>query len=73
MNELMEKARRKGVPEHTADTVVRYIVQGCPTGSFCRAVLSNDLKESFAYADHINTAAMFNIVSFLYNDAPCDC
>jgi hypothetical protein len=50
-----------------------YIEQGILPGSFLRAVISNDLKESFAQADDINRLRMFEIVSWFYNEAPAPC
>ena len=41
-----------------------YIERGIATGSFLQAVLCNDLKMSFANADHINQYRMFDIVNF---------
>ena len=35
-----------------------------------RAVLENDLKEAFGRADMTNRTRMYEILSFLYNDAP---
>lgn len=55
------------------DSLYRYIEDGCPTGDFLRAVLSNDLKESFGRADEQNRETLFDIVSFLYNEAPAPC
>lgn len=59
-----------GVPQHTAEDLVAYIVDGQPPGDFLTAVLANDLLGSFDKADSRNLAAMTNIVKFLYNYAP---
>ncbi len=61
------------LPEHIRGTVKRYIEEGVPTGGFLQAVISNDLKESFAQADDINRKRMFDIVLFFYNEAPGPC
>ena len=61
------------VPASTLDTLVHYIYERRPTGGFLQAVLSNDLKESFARADEQNRATLFNICSLLYNEAPSPC
>ena len=71
--ELRAQAFRSGVPNHTVDTLVDYVFDRCPVGSFTEAVLSNDLKGSFMRADDINRDALFNIVSFLYSYATMDC
>ena len=61
------------LPAHMRGGIQRYIEEGVPPGDFLTAVLSNDLKESFARADDKNIAAMFEWVSFLYNYAPIYC
>jgi hypothetical protein len=61
------------VPPHTRDTLINYIENGLPTGSFVQAVLSNDLTEAFGRADHINSQHVGTIVSWLYNFAPSTC
>lgn len=61
------------LPEHTREGARMWIENGVLPGDFLRAVLTNKLKESFMYADHINLARMFDIVSFWYNEAPADC
>ena len=71
---LREKAGVRGVPGHIIEGFVQYIVDHRPTFSrFLDAVLSNDLKGAFQEADDTNRYAMFEIVNFLYNDAPHDC
>ena len=44
-----------------------------PTGSFLRAVLENDLRESFARAEMINSENMHQIVMYCYNHIPSAC
>lgn len=55
------------------ESIRAYADEGRPTGGFLRAVLSNDLKESFGRADDGNQATMFEIVSYCYNEIPSDC
>ncbi len=50
-----------------------YVDHRIPPGSFLEAVLCNDLKTACAQADHINRHALFEIVSYLYNEVPYDC
>jgi len=50
----------------------RYVKDGVPPGDFLRAVLSNNLSESFGLADLENRRDMFEIVSYLYNKVPMD-
>lgn len=61
------------VPQHTQGSIKRYLDHGIDPGHFMTAVLSNDLRESFARADDINRERLFDIVSFLYADAPSAC
>lgn len=61
------------VPGHMRDGVKRYFDHGIPPGSFMTAVLSNDLREALGRADDINRERLFDIVSFLYTDAPAAC
>lgn len=61
------------LPEHIRDAMQRYIESRIPPGGFLTAVLSNDLAEAFARADHINRMRLHDIVSFLYNEAPSTC
>ena len=61
------------LPEHIQGGVRRYIEDGIPPGSFLQAVMSNNLKESFMYADDTNIERMFDIVDFFYNEAPIEC
>jgi len=57
----------------TQDGIDKYVRDHCPPGSFLTAVLSNDLRESFARADEENIRDMFEIVSYCYNKIPMTC
>jgi hypothetical protein len=63
----------EGMPALLRPGTKLYIEQGILPGRFLRAVISNDLKESFAQADDINRLRMFEIVSWWYNEAPGPC
>ena len=58
--------------QSTKDAIDRYIVDRIPPGSFLKAVLSNDLLESFARADEENKEDLAEIVAYLYNQIPSD-
>ncbi len=58
------------LPEHIQEGVRLYIERGVLPGDFLQAVICNNLKESFAYADNTNCARMYDIVSFFYLHAP---
>lgn len=61
------------VPDTIMGGLQRYVEYGVPTGDFLRAVLSNDLRESFGKADETNREALFEIVSFCHNHLPGMC
>lgn len=61
------------LPEHIRGGVQRYIEDGILPGDFLKAVICNDLRESFARADEINMLRMFDIISFFYYEAPRGC
>ena len=55
------------------ETLDLYVNKRIPTGGFLEAVLSNNLSEACARADHINQQRLFQIVQYIYNNLPCDC
>lgn len=61
------------LPDDLREPLRRYIESGLPTGHFLGAVLQNDLREACARADVFNRARLFEIVSWLYNQAPGSC
>lgn len=58
------------LPQHMQGAVRRYLNDGIMLGDFLAAVLENNLVQSFARADEINRAAMFEWASWLYNECP---
>jgi hypothetical protein len=68
------------LPEHIREGVRLYIEDHIPPGDFLTAVIQNNLTQSFARADHINSERMFDIVRrmfdivrFFYTEAPSQC
>ena len=61
------------VPELTKQTIDNYVRLGIPTGDFLEAVINNDLRRAFAFADEQNTHAMSAIVAYFYNECPAGC
>ena len=55
------------------EAIDRYVQHGIQPGDFLRAVLSNDLKGSFARADEDNRRDLFAIVGYMYNHTPSAC
>jgi len=65
--------RSEGMKQSTMQGITFYINDHIDPGGFLCAVLSNDLCESFGRADQQNREDMFEIVSWLYTNAPIDC
>ena len=61
------------IPRQTRESIDSYANDGIPTGGFLRAVLAKDLFEAFGRADLENRAAMFDIVSYIWNNTPSVC
>lgn len=68
--EAYERNKQQVMPAHTLDALNRYLEHGIEPGSFLTAVLCNDLQGAFMKADDMNTANMFAIVKYLYNNIP---
>jgi len=61
------------IKQTTLDALNRYVVGHVPTGDFLRAVLSNNLVDSFSHADDENLTAMQEIVNHIYLEIPSRC
>ncbi len=61
------------LPENIKNILNRYVKDKVPTGGFLRAVLANDLMETFGKVDEYNQAAMLDILSYVYNYMPDSC
>ena len=59
--------------DYMMGAVKRYIENRIPPGDFLTAVICNDLREAFGRADVINRAAMFEWISWFWNEAPHNC
>lgn len=60
-------------PNHLGAALQRYIEQRTPLGGFMTAVVENNLREACAMADHVNQHQLWDIVNWLYNEAPSQC
>lgn len=69
----MATLRYERLPQGLRVGMYNYITQGIPPGGFLFAVLSNDLREACARADDINRHLLFEIVGWLWNEAPAPC
>lgn len=61
------------IPAHCQGGLRRYIEEGCQTGDFLYAVLTNNLRRAVEKADDVNRAAIASYVVFLFNAAPSQC
>ena|SRR5688572_27085604 len=61
------------LPQQLRGGMYRYIEFGVLPGDFLVSVLSNDLRRSCEYADEQNRSRLFDIVYWLYNEAPSPC
>jgi len=69
----MASLRYELLPASLAEGMRRYIEERIEPGSFLFAVLQNDLTEACAHADYGNRLRLFDLVSWLYNEAPRTC
>lgn len=60
-------------PNNLGPSFQRYIEMRVPLGGFLNAVVENDLKEACARADEYNRNKIFEIVQWLWNEAPAEC
>jgi hypothetical protein len=67
------KAKIDMLPEYMQEGMLAYIEHGREPGSFLEAILSNDLKNSFARADYTNVKQIGVYVQYLYSYAPSAC
>src|SRR5438093_1042377 len=61
------------LPERLQGGMQRYIENKIELGGFLKAVLSNDLYGTFSYADSDMRSELYNIIRWLYNEAPGGC
>ncbi len=59
--------------QHTIGVIDRYVRGQCHPGTFMEAVLCNNLKEAFMWADENNRRYMFDIANYCYNSIPVEC
>ncbi len=57
----------------TLDALTRYVEEKLPTGNFLYSVLTNNLRDSFAYADDENKRDLEEIVRYCHNQIPGRC
>lgn len=62
-----------GIPEYMHGGIVRYITDHNPPGDFLRAIITNNLKESFRCADETNQVIIHKYIHWFYQYAPSNC
>lgn len=70
---LFNICRASKFKPETKSSLDRYVENRVPTGDFLRAVLENNLKETFRRADPRNRQDLFEIVQYVYNELPQAC
>ena len=66
--------RIKSIPNpDLEEEVTRYIVSGTLPNPFLRAILCNDLRETYFRADHNNIKLIYEWVTWWWGNAPAQC
>jgi hypothetical protein len=77
MRQYREHLRRRlegtQVPPSLWDGLIEYVAARRETGSFLKAVLSNDLRDAIMRADDDNRYLMRELVEFLIGYVPAPC
>lgn len=76
MNKLFadgENYLYNNIPHYMHAPIIEYIKYGKPVGDFLRAVICNNLKEAYLYADENNVQCIREYVMFFFNHAPSGC
>jgi len=55
------------------DNIDRYVKTGEVHSNFVFALLTNNLRDAFVFADNDNIENMHSIVTYLYNEIPANC
>jgi hypothetical protein len=58
------------IPDHAHEALEQYFQFGFAPGSFCTAVLANDLFSAAAKADHWNRTYLADIARWVQHNAP---
>ena len=58
------------INQYAKESFERYFEQGLPPGSFCTAVLANDLISAANKADHWNQTLLASTAQWVYHNAP---
>jgi hypothetical protein len=64
------RLQTRGLPSHSHEPIILYLVYGYAPGHFLEAVLANDLAEAVKRCDQANEAYLCEYVKFLHQCAP---
>lgn len=73
IDHLFVAAAECGLPEGSRLAIINYIVCGTKVGDFLAAVITNDLKAAWNYADYQNRQKIGQWVQFMYDQVPAAC
>lgn len=65
--------RGQYIPRRMMSGLERWVKYGKVPGRFLQAVIQNDLKDAFGYADDENFQNIGAYVGWFYNEAPSGC
>jgi hypothetical protein len=72
-DDLVKGMNQFQIPEYMRGGLFRWIENGVLPGNFLTAIIKNDLRRSFEYADDENIFRIHSYIKFLYNWAPGEC
>lgn len=71
--ELTAALRTYCIPLYMWDGIIRYVCDHVPTGSFLKAVFSNDLYAAALHADDTNARALYRYARLVDEKLPREC
>lgn len=71
--DFLQRAPYAAIPRALLTSLLWYSYDHRPLGDTLAAVVSNDLAGAFRNADHVTRHVMWNLVAWLYNEAPSTC
>lgn len=71
--ELLAAADKYGIASYMREGFIKWAVYGRPAGGFIMACMENNLMQAMVRADETNRQNLFDIVGWIYNQAPSPC
>jgi len=69
-DEAIRMLNTSGIPDYMHQGIIDYYNEGIELGDFLSAVINNDLKGAFRYADSTNIAHVIDYLRWFYWYAP---